>query len=51
VEKLKMKLKELLGVFSALCLCTVVASAEQETTNSVNFEQRLKQMQEMFEQR
>jgi len=46
-----MKLKELLGVFSALCLCTVVASADQETTNSVNFEQRLKQMQEMFEQR
>ena len=46
-----MKLKNLLGVSSALCLCTTVALAEQVTNNPADFDQRLKQMQEMFEQR
>ncbi|MEY4916669.1 MAG: hypothetical protein RL616_582 [Verrucomicrobiota bacterium] len=39
-----------MGVSSALCLCAIVAQA-QETNKPVDVEQRLKQMQEMFEQR
>jgi hypothetical protein len=46
-----MKLKKLLGVSSALCLCATFALAEQETNKPADFDQRLKQMQEMFEQR
>ena len=44
-----MKLKNLLGVSSALCLCATVAQA-QETNKPADVDQRLKQMQEMFEQ-
>ena len=46
-----MKLKKILGVSSALCLCATVALAEQETNQPLNVEQQLKQMQQMFEQR
>jgi len=49
VEKIKMKLINLLGVSSALCLCATVAQA-QETNKPADVDQRLKQMQEMFEQ-
>ena len=45
-----MKLKTLRGVSSALCLGLLTARA-QETNKPADFEQRLKQMQEMFEQR
>ena len=44
-----MKLKKLLGVSSALCLCAIVAQA-QETNQPAGFEQQLKQMQTLFEQ-
>jgi hypothetical protein len=45
-----MKLKNLMGVSSALCLCATVAQA-QETNSPADFDQRLKQMQEYFEKR
>jgi len=45
-----MKLKHLLGVSSALCLGAAVAQA-QETNKPADFDQRLQQMQKMFEQR
>ncbi len=44
-----MKLKRILGWSSALCLCATIAQA-QETNKPADFDQRLKQMQEMFEQ-
>jgi hypothetical protein len=46
-----MKLKKILGVSSALCLCAIVAPAEPTTNNPADFEQRLQQMQKLFEQR
>lgn len=45
-----MKLKFFLGWSSALCLSAVIAQA-QETNQSVDFDQRLKQLQAVFEQR
>ena len=45
-----MKLKTILGWSSALCLCATIAQA-QETNQPADFDQRLKQMQETFEQR
>ena len=45
-----MKLKRILGWSSALCLCATVAQA-QETNQPADFDQRLIQMQEKFEQR
>src|ERR1017187_10024741 len=45
-----MKLKKLLGVSSALCLCINIAQA-QETNQPADFDQQLKQMQENFEKR
>ena len=39
-----------MGVSSALCLCANIAQA-QETNKPADFDQRLKQMQEMFEKR
>ena len=45
-----MKLKNLTGVSSALCLCANIAQA-QETNQPADVDQRLKQMQEMFEKR
>ncbi len=46
-----MKLKFFLGASSALCLCATVAQAQTGTNSPADFDQRLKQMQEMFEQR
>jgi len=48
-----MILKKLLGVPSALCLCVPLCgiALAQETNKPADFDQRLKQMQEMFEQR
>ena len=43
-----MKLKKILGWSSALCLCATIVQA-QETNQPADFDQRLKQMQEMFE--
>ena len=45
-----MKLKKILGWSSALCLCATIAQA-QETNQPADFDQRLIQMQEKFEQR
>ena len=45
-----MKLKTILGWSSALCLCATVAQA-QETNQPADFNRRLIQMQERFEQR
>jgi hypothetical protein len=45
-----MKLKKLLGVSSALCLCVNIAPA-QETNQVEQLQQQLRQMQEKFEQR
>ena len=45
-----MKLKNILGWSSALCLSAMIAQA-QETNQPADFDQRLKQMQESFEQR
>ncbi len=50
VEKLKMKLKKILGVSSALCLCATVAQA-QETNAVEQLQQQLRQMQANFEKR
>ena len=44
-----MKLKTLMGVSSALCL-SVMSVQAQETNQPVNYDERLKQMQAMFEQ-
>jgi len=44
-----MKLKHFMGASSALCLSAIMVQA-QETNKPADFEQRLKQMQEMFEQ-
>ena len=43
-----MKLKNLLGVSSALCLCVTIAQA-QETNEVEQLKQQLQQMQENFE--
>ena len=43
-----MKLKKLLGVSSALCLCVTMAQA-QETNEVEQLKQQLRQMQESFE--
>ena len=45
-----MKLKNLMGVASALCLSAMIVQAS-ETNKPADIDQRLKQMQEMFEQR
>jgi hypothetical protein len=45
-----MRLKQILGWSSALCLCATIAQA-QETNQPADFDQRLMQMQEKFEQR
>ena len=45
-----MKLKKILGWSSALCLCAMIAQA-QETNQPADLDQRLIQMQEKFEQR
>src|ERR1035441_10039228 len=45
-----MKLKKILGWYSALCLCAMIAQAK-ETNQPADFDQRLIQMQERFEQR
>ena len=45
-----MKMKKYLGWSSALCLCAIIAQA-QETNQPADFDQRLIQMQEKFEQR
>jgi len=44
-----MKLKQILGWSSGLCLCATIAQA-QETNQPADFDQRLIQMQERFEQ-
>src|SRR5882757_6700765 len=44
-----MKLNKFMGASSALCLSAIMVQA-QETNKPADFEQRLKQMQEMFEQ-
>src|SRR5258707_14583879 len=45
-----MKLNKFMGASSALCLSAIMVQA-QETNKPADFEQRMKQMQEMFEQR
>jgi hypothetical protein len=45
-----MKLKQILGWSSALCLCATIAQA-QETNQPADFNQRLIKMQESFEKR
>src|ERR1043165_1575329 len=49
----KMKLKNLIGLSSALCLCVQLCGTAraQETNQSPDFAAQLKQMQEAFEKR
>lgn len=44
-----MKLKTILGLSSALCLCTTTALAQPETNEVEQLKQQLRQMQENFE--
>jgi len=44
-----MKLKFLIGLSSALCLCTTTALAQSETNEVEQLKQQLLQMQENFE--
>ena len=50
--EIKMKLKKFMGVSSALCLSVPLFGnvRAQETNQPVNYDERLKQMQQMFEQ-